>query len=86
MVGGITHGYHPFRKIWELFRKQIVFQEIIFHKMVSGQIHFHPCGKKAVTQPAGPFSGRAVHVKIGGILCKGFPACLKNPVKGIVAG
>ena len=54
--------------------------------MVSGQIHFHPCGKKAVAQPAGPFSGRAVHVKIGGILCKGFPACFKNPVKGIIAG
>ena len=72
LISRITHRQHSFRNAFEFLSQQKVLQKSFFHSVLTGKQMLYPCRKKAVTQPAGTFSRRAIHEYIRSILTKGF--------------
>jgi len=72
MIGRIAHREHSCRQTGKAVGQRIVFIKIVSHSRFTCKIFFHDRCKIAVTKPAGPFTRRAIHENINGIL----PVCL----------
>ena len=86
MVSRITHGQHSLRQMFELIRKQKILQKYFLNRTRSGEDIFDSCSKKAVTQPAGTFPGRAVHKHIQCVLSERPDCRIANQAKGLIVG